>query len=515
MKNKFILTIALAATALVSSCDMDKEPYNALPDATALQTPTNFESARVGLYSAMKASTAGSFYNAPEIQADCFNAVTGFSNTYGDMYRWDFDAQSSTFETIYGNLQALISRANFIIDSYDMVADINNKNIFDADGLKATKEVKGDAFWMRAYAIFSLSQYFCQDYEESTASNPNTGVSYTLHYDPSEDASTYPGRETLAATYKQVLNDLDSAAVYVTTAGKKNSPYVTVDAITALRARVALAMDDYDLAFQEAQLLIHSDSYSLASDQTELQNLWQTSATIQGANAGGSEAIMVLNATSSNELPAQTGTYYLPYNAGSVPDYIPTQAFMDLYSDYDYRKAVYFTKVDITTNTGGVGSVYALNKYPDQGILYRRYRQESARFATEPRVFRIAEMYLIAAEASAMSGDLGTAAYYLDELERKRIAGHTDKHFANQEAFMQELRNERAREMVAEGSRLFDLKRWHLGVQRGNTQQRDLCLLPGANTTDLNMPSNSNRLVWPIPKHEKDVNPNIQQNPGY
>lgn len=514
MKNKFILTIALAATALVSSCDMDKEPYNSLPDTNALQIPANFESARVGLYSAMKASTAGSFYNAPEIQADCFNAVTGFSNTLGDMYRWDFDAQSTTFETIYGNLQALISRANFIIDGYDK-ADIYNENLFDAEGLAATKEVKGDAFWMRAYAIFSLSQYFCQDYEASTASNPNTGVSYTLHYNPSENASTYPGRETLQKTYQQVLDDLDSAAVYVTETGVKNSPYVTVDAITALRARVALAMDNYDLAIQEAELLINSGSYALASNQTELQYLWQTSATIQGSAAGGNEAIMVLNATSSNEFPAQTGMRYLPYSAGSVPDYIPTQAFMDLYSDNDYRKAVYFTKVDITTNTGGVGSVYALNKYPDVSILYRRYRVEAARFATEPRVFRIAEMYLIAAEAYAMSGDDNTAADYLNELEGNRIAGYTVKHFANHEAFMQELRNERAREMVAEGSRLFDLKRWHMGVQRGETQQRDLCLLPGANTTDLNMPSNSNRLVWPIPKHEKDVNPNIQQNPGY
>lgn len=514
MKNKIILTIALAATALVSSCDMDKEPYNALVDTDALKTPTNFESARVGLYSAMKASTAGSFYNAPEIQADCFNAVTGFSNTYGDMYRWDFDAQSGTFETIYGNFQTLISRANFIIDGYNK-ADINNENLFNKDDLAATKTVKGDAFWMRAYAIFGLSQYFCQDYEASTASNPNTGVSYTLHYNPSEDAASYPARETLKQTYQQVLDDLDSASVYITTVGEKNSAYVTVDAITALRARVALAMDDYDLAIQESELLINSGTYSLASNATELRYLWQTSASLQGANAGGTEAIMVLATTSVNELPAQTGEYYQPYNAGAVPDYIPTQAFMDLYSDQDYRKDIYFNKVDIATNTGGVGSVYALNKYPDVGILYREYRQEAARFATEPRVFRIAEMYLIAAEAYAMKGDLNSAADYLNELESSRIAGYTPQNFASKDTFMAELRNERAREMVAEGSRLFDLKRWHMGVKRGEAQQRDLCLLPGANTTDLDMPSNSNRMVWPIPKHEKDVNGNIQQNPGY
>ena len=62
MNKKYIIMTALAAMALVS-CDMDKEPYNSLPDSEALQTPRNFQSAAVGLYSGLRSSIMGTFYN--------------------------------------------------------------------------------------------------------------------------------------------------------------------------------------------------------------------------------------------------------------------------------------------------------------------------------------------------------------------------------------------------------------------------------------------------------------------
>lgn len=80
---------------------------------------------------------------------------------------------------------------------------------------------------------------------------------------------------------------------------------------------------------------------------------------------------------------------------------------------------------------------------------------------------------------------------------------------------MTEVRNEREREMVGEGSRLFDLKRWHLGMTRGKAQQEDLLLLPGSTTTELSRLASDPRFTWPIPKHEMDVNKKLVQNPGY
>ena len=75
--KKIYLMLALAA-GLMSSCDMDKEPYNALPDTEGITTPTDFANARVSLYSGLRGCIGGdSFNNAMEIQTDGFNAVTG------------------------------------------------------------------------------------------------------------------------------------------------------------------------------------------------------------------------------------------------------------------------------------------------------------------------------------------------------------------------------------------------------------------------------------------------------
>ena len=125
--------LALAA-GIFTSCNMDLEPYNALPDTEATQTPQDFANARVGLYSALRSSIYGdSFINATEIQCDNFNAVSGFSNTLGDMYRWDFSTSGSYFSTVYGNYQAMIARANFIIDGV-LRASYFNKGSFDIYG---------------------------------------------------------------------------------------------------------------------------------------------------------------------------------------------------------------------------------------------------------------------------------------------------------------------------------------------------------------------------------------------
>ena len=78
MKKIYLL---LALTAGLVSCDMDKEPYDSVPDTETLMNPANYQSARTALYSALKSSIAGTFYNAPEIQCDGFNAITGYSNT--------------------------------------------------------------------------------------------------------------------------------------------------------------------------------------------------------------------------------------------------------------------------------------------------------------------------------------------------------------------------------------------------------------------------------------------------
>ena len=111
---KKISMIALTILTLgVTSCDMDKMPYDAVPTEEALTTIVGFEEARAGIYSVYLGLTGGSYVLAPEVQADAFNAVADFSNKYGELHRWTFESTNSTVETIWSNYYAAIGRVNF------------------------------------------------------------------------------------------------------------------------------------------------------------------------------------------------------------------------------------------------------------------------------------------------------------------------------------------------------------------------------------------------------------------
>ena len=144
-----------------------------------------------------------------------------------------------------------------------------------------------------------------------------------------------------------------------------------------------------------------------------------------------------------------------------------------------------------------------------------------ARFTIEPKVIRISEMYLIAAEAYAQLAKtdgsyLTKAAQYLNDFKLKRIANYKTETYSSTDRIMTEIRNERHREFLGEGMRLLDLKRWHMGITRGVPQQEDICAMPGADySTGLTKPADDYHFVWPIPQHEMDTNPQIVQNPGY
>ena len=527
--KKIYLMLALVAGVL-TSCDMDKEPYGVLPDKGTFQAPSNFVEARAGLYVSLKGCVGGETnYVAPELQCENFNAVSGFSNTLSTMYRWEFTTDDGVFSGMYGSAQGTITCCNFIIDGYNST-DFSNTSLWNPNpqpdpgedktnlGLLAAKKAKGDAFFTRAYALFMLAQYFCDAYDPATADQPNTGASYSLSYAPTVTPDKYPGRNTLKQTYQQIYDDLDSASVYVTATPQANNPYISVDAITALRARVALAQGNYELARDEAALLIESGTYTLCSSPSDLTAMY----TYDGVNlgmgdaTGSSEAIFQLISASTNELPSATGTRFLPYQDGAVPDYIPTRNFVELFANNDYRRSVYFEQKYVMTTAGAGGTVYVFNKYPDHGFLYQYTGgSEASRFNHMPTVFRIAEMYLIAAEASTMMGDLDEGQRYLEELQENRFESYEAPDLSTKEKLMTEIQNERTRELACEGFHLIDLKRWHKGFSRGIPQQRDLCSLPGASTTDMVVAADDPRLTWPIPKHEMNVNKQIVQNKGY
>lgn len=526
---KKILIIALTVLTFgMTSCDMDKMPYDSVPTDEALTTIVGFEEARTGIYSMYLGLTGGSYVLAPEIQADAFNAVADFSNKFGELHRWTFESTNSTVETIWANCYAAIGRANFYIDGVGKIDQ--NPEIELSDIQKEQINVyEGEAYFTRAYCYFYLATLYCPDYDEATAAS-TPGLPLQLSYVPKLPAGQYPGRSSLKDTYKQILDDLEEAEtrietarngivdydryingayVSVNTAPKNRGNYITVDVVTAMKARVALQMDDYENAAKYAERLVNSNTYPLSNTETDFANVWK--------NDGGTETIWQVAMTSADDAGVPLGTIFIGYPT-TKKDYIPTQTLIDLYSEKDIRLNTYFGKYHLAVSSGNAADIYFFNKYP--GNEYYNKLSNETRYLNQPKPFRIAEMYLIATEANAKIGTGASVTKgntFLNKLKKARIEEVVEANY-DREALLNEVMNERQRELVGEGYRLMDLKRWGKGVKRGKPQSKGLVLFPGQASTDgLDKPADDQRVVWPIPKTELDANPQLagQQNPGY
>lgn len=114
-------------------------------------------------------------------------------------------------------------------------------------------------------------------------------------------------------------------------------------------------------------------------------------------------------------------------------------------------------------------------------------------------VFRLAEQYLIRAEANANLGNLSLALKDLNVIRKQ--AGLQDSNAVSKEEILTAILQERKLEFFTEyGHRFFDLK-------RNNSLNDKLSKKPGWNTEDI---------LWPIPDSELLINPNLlPQNKGY
>ena len=126
-------------------------------------------------------------------------------------------------------------------------------------------------------------------------------------------------------------------------------------------------------------------------------------------------------------------------------------------------------------------------------------------------VIRLSETYLIAAEAAVKTGDNAKAIRYLGAIAQRANPSRT---LEGVTVTLDDVMTERRKELVAEGHRMFDV------IRNGGTVKR-------IDDTDSNLASTRHfaadkefnwdfyKIILPVPKAERDANPNVAQNPGY
>lgn len=518
--KKLIFTL-LSVILLATSCSLEKMPSGVV-NSNDVQSIDDVAKLRNYLYIRLRGMYSGSYIYDGELMSDLFHASAGYGNRGGIYHKWQWTATESLAEGLWGHAYFTTASANFLIEQMDALSE----KLELTEDQKAQMDVYyGEAYFMKAISMFELVKMFAEPYTK----NPQAlGVMLVDKYNPTSDATTYPGRSTVAETYEFIDKYLGMAATKLASvAGAKASLFLTTDAVTAMQARVALYKGDYQTAATKAASLVDGGKYPLISfvgiDPTaegadkkvakvveDFTELW--------TNDSGEECIMQLYADyAASSVPSSIDAGYVSMNANGIyaPDYIPEQWIVDMYSGEDIRGAIWFEEHTLTYQSL-TGNAVILTKFPGNRSLQDPSVTTSSHIQ-KIKPFRIAEQYLIAAEAYAALGNDEAAYDYYSKLVAARTLGFEGRAITG-EALKKAIKDERVKELIGEGFRFYDLKRYGEGFVRTAAQNAEIITGAGSELTELmNCSATNFRWLWPIPQAEIDSNPQIaeQQNPGY
>jgi tetratricopeptide (TPR) repeat protein len=316
------------------------------------------------------------------------------------------------------------------------------------------KRIEGEAKFLRALNYFELVRFFGKQYEAGK-NNTQLGVPIVLKTTTDFNGDLSVARNSVEEVYTQVVKDLKEA---ITNLPSENSYYADTYSAQALLSRVYLQKGDYTNARDLANDVIENSGKSLMPNYKDAFN---TSENI-------SEDLFAMQVTSQSGENDLITFYADEAQGGRGGDITLTEDFLGLFEPDDVR-----------------GSFYYYNYYDD--VLTSKYTNQYGNI----HVIRLAEMYLIRAEANYRLGT-SLGATPLDDINTIRDRA---KASVLTTVTLDDILLERRRELAFEGFLIHDIKR-----TKGNVGS-------------LNW--NSDKLVFPIPLREMQVNNKLVQNPGY
>lgn len=466
MKHIKYSLFILAAGLTLTSCEkeLDQQDPNQFTEKNAFLSMDDIQQGANGAYGRYGTYSNDMYVNAllsDEAKLGLDNAGQGLLT-----YRYQFSTDPTTGGDViaaFGGYYALIDQVNRVLPNIATVTATPEQE-------PRRNIVRGQLLALRALGHFGLLQAYCKNYNPADA----RGVPIMLESDPLGK----PARNSMGEVMAQIEKDLNDAKALlpdVTPATFSDTVMNKVN-IAAYQARIALYRKDYQAAINYATEVINSNVKPLVTGD-DFAEIW--------TDDNSNETLFRIRYSTSTTIGAMWTT------TGDQFYVEPSSKLVSTYDDDDIRK-------DIFIGTGPQGNSF-VNKF---------YTSSRGGRVVDLKACRIAEMYLIRAEANAKksSPDLAAGAADLNALRAKRITGYVDETFGSAADLITAVLNERFKELCFEGFRLYDLKRNNLPVQRNASD---------ANPAWATLPADSYRFVLPIPRDEINANPNMAQNDGY
>lgn len=505
--NCFIVVVALLLTVGCNDLLESPTPATSVPGEQVLTSEEGVEGLRASLYSRLRASFdyTTEYFIGPSAIADETRNRPGSSRFQG--------LNSVTGND--GNTNGLSSYG----DTYEIILDANLMISAVEDGVLPQEKLdryRGEAYAIRAMAMHHLTRAL--GYEPGGEVD-SWDLGIPLVTEPTQDISDVGEvpRATNTEVYNQILDDLGQAEGLL--AGQTDNTRITEAFVHGLKARVNLYAGNWDAADQAAGDAISSSDQSLATEEETVANMFNEN----GPNHPEALFKVVVDPNTEPIAGSNVNDGLASYTATTWVAQLPTNAVIDLYDQDDYRigSYVYDENGDPVMNEetgrqayegGWYGPCYNQrgNEIPDgchqvndDSLEVQKWNGDKGQQADDIPYMRIAEMYLIQAEARAKANN--SVADGIGPLNTLRAARGLDPvtpvDFNSVEEFEDEILDERVRELVVEGHRFWDLKR--LGRKIPN---------PDGSTK---IRYDSYRILDNIGAGNISANPALEENPGY
>ncbi len=473
-RNIIIIIICTLSITWLSSCKkfLEEKMYSAISPANFYKTAADAESAINGVFAVMPID--GYYMRTVFMIGDLVDIfVPNLANAPRDqLYRGTYTPENGLLSGWWANSYALIKNANDVITNVPSInMDEGKKN-----------NILGNAYFLRAMAHFDLVRCFGD---------------VPLVVGKSGENELFPTRTRMDTVYNQIIEDLKFAelnCLHADQIPESQIGRVSSEAASAMLARVYLqkgstsygSADDSQKALEACNKVItysnaHPTTISLLPDYADV---------FDTDKKNGPESIFAIQ---FGEPPARTNMtppMFDPPSMAGWGSFVAIPSFVNAFSSNDLR-----ANTVIGPEEGGNTWIMKFHdpKAPpgDEG-------------RTNWMILRYADVLLMQSEAINNINPSDASKFEgINKIRTRAGLGSELLNFTNTPAskdFIDALAHERLLELAIEGHRRFDLLRYK--------KYQEIKAAQGY-TID------NNRLLYPIPQTEIDVNPNLGQNPGY
>lgn len=500
----------------LSSCVndwLDESPSDGVDAGKAITSSASLESARTGLYAALKGDHTNTDYYAANFFAYAeahgediqYNNVSGSNR--GSFYYYMNYAGANEFSStgaVWKSPYIVISRATRMIEAAES-GKLTDQN----DAASVISQYENEAKALRGLALFDLVRIYGKPYTEDQGASLGVPVVTT-----SLQSTDKMSRNKVSECYTQILKDLNDAVNSKALSTDNTPGYIDVWGAKAILSRVYMTMGNFGDALTVSEDIIKNSPYKLWTKE-QYVSAWNK----KDANHTN-EIMFEMSITNSTDWTDRPGVAYLYAEAaGTNPGYgdlIATKSFVDMLSSdpNDIRNGVFLSP------TAAADTVFITRDKNNKKVYNKVFLNKmpavngDVRYSNVPLI-RLSEIYLNAAEAAFNAGDKDKAALYLNDIISNRTSDNT-KLVSASTITADRIYIERRKELIGEGHRFFDALRRNETITRytddADRKQGWHDVLPAASRS---YNRDYFKALSAIPQYEMNANSNMVQNPGY